>query len=59
MTVAETRTRLRVSRATVDNLWSEGLLELVYIFTGVPYRASQVDQLVRSGTGRRLPGVAA
>jgi hypothetical protein len=59
LTAAEARGLLRISRSTEDTLARAGLLEKVYVFTGVRYRASQVDKLVRNGTGRRLPGTAA
>lgn len=59
LTAAETRSLLRISRSTEDTLARAGLLEKVYVLTGVRYRASQVDHLVRNGTGRRLPGAAA
>ena len=59
LTSAETRTRIKCSQFTLENLVRAGVLEKVYVFTGVRYRQSQVDHFIRNGTGRVPAGEVA
>jgi hypothetical protein len=52
LTADETRTRLRCSPGTVENLVRRGFLEKVLVLSAVRYRESQVAAIVEHGTRR-------